>query len=544
VLQPLRDASGRVTHVQGIVRDVTSRKQAEQALRESEERLTQVVRSSNIGIFDHDLVTLAGYWSVRQRAIWGVPADEPIRLPMPLADIHADDRDLVRSTIAAAHRGHAGGFFELDHRIVRRDGSERWISVSSRTFFAGDGGDRRPARMVGATRDVTAEKISAAERAELQAQLAHSQKLESIGRLAGGLAHDFNNILSIIIGSAEMARVEADRSVVREHLDEILKASKRSSDLTRQLLGFARRQTALPRVVDLNDFVAASLKMLSRLIGEHVTLSWHPGADLWPVRIDPGQVDQILVNVVANARDAISTVGAVVIRTDNVPVSACAQHPGLASGEYVCLCIVDNGQGMDAETQRRLFEPFFTTTALERGTGLGMASVDGIVRQNNGIVTVQSLVGRGTTVNVFLPRDAEAVTVAAAATTQASPDGTETVLVVDDEPGLLRLAVRSLEQYGYTVLTAASPHEALAMVSAHRGPIDILVTDIVMPGMNGWNLAERLIDAVPTLKCLFMSAYTNGVMGDGEKIHGHVHFLQKPFSPTALAAKVRQVLEA
>ncbi len=284
--------------------------------------------------------------------------------------------------------------------------------------------------------------------------------------------------------------------------------------------------------------------MLRRLIGEHVGLSWNPGVELWPVRIDPVQIDQILVNLMVNARDAIADVGDVVIHTENVPANMCAHYPGLPPGEYVRMSIVDNGKGMDAETQRHLFEPFYTTKGPGHGTGLGMASVHGIVRQNEGAVTVTSGVGRGTTVNVFLPRAATAVAKDAAIEDNAPRGGTETVLVVEDEPQLLRLAIRSLENHGYTVLSASSPDEAIAIASRHIGSLDLLVTDVVMPGMNGRSLAEQLVATVPNLKCLFMSGYTDGAIGADGKIDEHVHFLQKPFSPDALAAKVRRVLEA
>src|SRR5580765_840009 len=334
LMQPLRDASGRVTAVQGIVRDIASRKRAEIALQASEERLRQVIRASNIGIFDLNFDAKSVYWSAEQRAIWGWSADEPIAWDEHLAHIHADDIANVTVASQAAHR-RPDGVFELEHRIRRRDGGERWLIVRAQAFFVGEGVERRLLRVIGATRDITEEKEAAAERAELQARLVQSQKLESVGRLAGGIAHDFNNILNIIIGCAEMAASDSDPAAVSGYLAEILKAATRSADLTRQLLGFARRQTVMPRVVDLNDFVSASLKMLRRLIGEHVTLSWHPGVDVWPVRIDPVQVDQILVNLVANARDAIGDAGSVVIHTENVSASSSTLYPVLSPGEYV-----------------------------------------------------------------------------------------------------------------------------------------------------------------------------------------------------------------
>jgi PAS domain S-box-containing protein len=543
LMQPLRDASGRVTAVQGIVRDIASRKRAEIALQASEERLRQVIRASNIGIFDLDFARQTIFWSPEQRAIWGWGVDEPIAWDEHLAYIHPDDLAIVNAASVAAH-DQPDGVFELEHRIVTKVGSsDRWVIVRAQAFFRDNDPERRPIRVVGATRDITDEKRSQAERAELQTQLLQSQKLESVGRLAGGIAHDFNNILNIIIGCAEMAASEVDPAAVSGYLGEILKAATRSADLTRQLLGFARRQTVIPRVVDLNDFVSASLKMLRRLIGEHVSLSWHPGADVWPVRIDPVQVDQILVNLIANARDAIGEAGAVVIHSENVPTSSTFMYAGLPMGEYVRLAVVDNGKGMDADTQSHLFEPFYTTKAAGRGTGLGMASVDGIVRQNGGMITVASEVGRGTTVNVFLPRVVTSSARDGVAHGDITHRGTETILLVEDEPALLRLATRSLESLGYTVLSASRPDQALTLARTHHGPVHMLVTDVVMPGMNGRTLAERLLEAAPHLKCLFMSGYSDGVMGLGDVLEEDIHFLQKPFSPRALADKVRQVLE-
>ncbi len=542
LLQPLRDADGRIRTLQGIVRDITKSKQAEIALAASEQRLRQVIRASNIGVFEIDFPAKTLYFSPEQRVIWGFDADEPLAWDQHRQYIHPDDVGKVNAANAAAHH-RPDGVFELEHRIIRRSGEERQLIVRAKAIFDERNPERPVIRVVGATRDITEEKRSRDERAELQERLLQAQKLESVGRLAGGIAHDFNNILNVIIGCAEMAASEVDPTAVSGYLDEILKAATRSADLTRQLLGFARRQTVMPRVLDLNDFVSSSLKMLRRLIGEHVTLSWHPGVDVWPVRIDPGQVDQILVNVMANARDAIADVGAVVIHTENVPLSSSTLYSGLPPGEYVRLAVVDNGKGMDDETQSHLFEPFYTTKPAGRGTGLGMASVDGIVRQNGGYIAVESHVGQGTTVNVFLPRMASQPSLDLVSDDSVPRGGSETILVVEDEPALLRLATRSLESLGYKVLAAADPDEALALAAKRSGPLHILVTDVVLPGMNGRNLAERLSEAVPNLKCLFVSGYPDGAMGRGGVVDEDVHFLQKPFSPRALAEKVRQVLE-
>jgi PAS domain S-box-containing protein len=543
LLQPLRDVTGHIVAVQGIVRDITSRKQAEMALQQSEERLRQVILASNIGIWDYDIRLPQMYFSPQQREIWGLTPDEPVTWGAHYDLIHPDDRATLHAAIAQLRQESADGVFAFEHRIIRKDGTTRWLSIRGQAFYDGEGQSRQLVRAIGATRDVSDEAVATEERAELHARLLQSQKFESVGRLAGGIAHDFNNILNVIIGCAELASTETDASVVSGYLSEILKAATRSADLTRQLLGFARRQTAMPRVVDLNDFVSGSLNILRRLIGEHVVLSWHPGIDVWPVRIDPVQVDQILVNLTANARDAIGSAGEVVIHTENVPVSSSTMYPGLPSGEYVRLAVVDNGKGMDAETQSHLFEPFYTTKPVGHGTGLGMASVDGIVRQNRGMITVVSAVGRGTTVNVFLPR---VVTLPASdrlALGDSMQGGTETILLVEDEPALLRLASRSLESLGYTVLSASRPHDAIVLAKEHSGPVHMLLTDVVMPGMNGRKLADRLLERDPNLKCLFMSGYTDGVMGNGGILDETVHFLQKPFSPKALADKVRRVFE-
>jgi len=541
VMQPLRDADGRVTAVQGIVRDITSRKQAEMALQASEERLRQVIRASHIGVFDLDFTRRTVYWSPEQRAIWGWGADEPLAWDEHRQYIHRDDAEKVLVASAAAHH-RPDGVFELEHRIVCRSGETRWVIIRAQAFF--EASDRHLVRVIGATRDITDERAAREERDGLQARLVQAQRLESIGRLAGGIAHDFNNILNVIMACAEMAASEPDRSAVGGYLDEIQKAATRSADLTKQLLGFARRQTVVPRVVDLNDFVSTSLKMLRRLIGEHVTLSWHPGVDVWPVRIDPGQVDQILVNLMTNARDAIVDVGGVVIHTENVPLSSSAVYPGLPAGEYVRLAVVDSGRGMDVETQTHLFEPFYTTKALGQGTGLGMASVDGIVRQNGGTITVTSDVGLGTTVNVFLPRVPDKMPAESVAESGPAKRGTETVLVVEDEPALLQLTTRALSGLGYTVLSAATPQAAIELARTHVGTLHMLLTDVVLPGMNGRSLADRLVTASPNLKCLFVSGYPAGAMGSSGVLAEDVHFLQKPFSPRTLADKVRQVLES
>ena len=312
--------------------------------------------------------------------------------------------------------------------------------------------------------------------------------MESVGRLAGGVAHDFNNMLGVIIGRAEMALGQDVSTDVQHDLKEILNAGQRSADLTRQLLAFARKQTAAPKILDLNDTISGMLKMLKRLIGEDIELSWVPGSDLWKVKIDPSQVDQILANLAVNARDAISGVGAITLKAENVVVddSDRAETPELIPGEYVLLTVSDTGEGMSQEVREKIFEPFFTTKELGKGTGLGLSTVYGIVKQNDGFIHVASEPGKGTTFKIYLPRfEDETAQVPSEEVTGKRPTGTETILLVEDDEAILSLSKMILENLGYTVLAAQTPGHAIHLVEEHPGDIHLLITDVVMPEMNG-----------------------------------------------------------
>jgi len=322
---------------------------------------------------------------------------------------------------------------------------------------------------------------------------------------------------------------------------------QRAADLTRQLLAFARLQMATPQVLDLNDRVSGLLKMIHRLIGEDIDLAWMPGHDLWKVKIDPAQVDQILANLVINARDAITGVGKVTIETANVMLdnAYCATHIDCVPGEYVMLSVSDDGCGMDRETMARIFEPFFTTKRVGEGTGLGLATVYGIIRQNNGTIQVYSEPGHGSTFKIYLPRCATEAAPALAATPAGDlRGGSETVLLVEDDAGLRDFAREMLENLGYALLTAATPNEAIHLAEEHAGEIHLVITDVVLPQMNGQELLQRLSARKPGLKCLFMSGYTANVISHRGVLKDGVNFLQKPFSMQELAAKVREVLES
>ena len=374
-----------------------------------------------------------------------------------------------------------------------------------------------------------------------------AQKMEAVGRLAGGVAHDFNNMLTLIIGHIGLALMQvAPSDPLHAQLQDVDKAARRSANLTRQLLAFARKQTIAPRVLDLNDTVSGMLKMLRRLIGEDIDLAWMPGAELWPIKIDPGQIDQVLANLCVNARDAISGVGKVTIETGNMAFDEayCAGQPDFVPGEYVMLGVSDDGCGMDEETRAHLFEPFFTTKGIGQGTGLGLATVYGIVRQNEGFINVYSEPGQGTTFKIYFPGHSTAsadTRVESAAET--TPEGTETVLMVEDEKAILKLGKMILEKLGYTVLLANTPQEAIRLVEEHAGDIHLLITDVVMPEMNGRDLAEGLVSIKPGLKCLYMSGYTPNVITHRGVLEEGVHFIQKPFSMKDLAVSVREALD-
>ena len=379
----------------------------------------------------------------------------------------------------------------------------------------------------------------------LQSQFIQAQKMEAVGRLAGGVAHDFNNMLTIITGYCELALGHVSSyDPLHEELNEILKAADRSTDLTRQLLAFARKQIIEPKVTDLNKIVESHEKMLQRLIGEDINLSFIQGDNIWPVLIDGSQMDQILANLSVNARDAIDGVGAITIATENVVLDDdyCKTHAGCAPGEYVRLSFSDSGTGMDKETVQHIFEPFFTTKDRDKGTGLGLSTVYGIVKQNDGYISVYSETGQGTTFQMYFPRH-EGKFTEDKVKEKFPLTGTETILVVDDEPQLLKLCQRLLKNLGYKVLTAAMPGEAIVICEKYPKQIDLLITDVIMPNMNGSELSERIKHIKPGIKTLFMSGYTaNSIAHRGILAKGF-NFIQKPLSIHLLAPKIRRVLD-
>ncbi len=393
-------------------------------------------------------------------------------------------------------------------------------------------------------RDITRQR-------RLEAQLRQAQKMESVGRLAGGVAHDFNNMLSVVLGRTEVALMDMDAQekpgkYQRDFL-EIQKAAKCSADLTRQLLAFARKQTISPRTLDLNESVEGMLKMLRRLIGEDIQLNWRPGKSLWPVRMDPSQLDQILANLCVNARDAIQGAGNFTLETDTAVLDGayCRRHPGFVPGEFVLLSVSDDGIGMDKDTRENAFEPFFTTKGSNEGTGLGLSMIYGIVKQNHGFVNVYSEPDMGTTFKIYLPRQKRPVDeIHASASSGIIKGGDEAILLVEDDEAILDVVKEMLGNLGYSVHSAVGPLEAIEAVRKMDEKPVLLMTDVVMPEMNGRALSEKLKSMCPDLKSLFMSGYTDDVIARHGVLEKGCHFIQKPFSMEGLSLKVREVLDA
>ncbi|MBN1139493.1 MAG: response regulator [Anaerolineae bacterium] len=522
--------------------EVAERRQAEAALQESEDKYRSLFNQSVSGIYLHDFE--GRIVDVNQMACLQSGYSREELLQLTVFDLHPKGAGTIvmppdeilrqwsewqpeqRSTLEAEHQRKDGTIFpaEISTGVIRY--GERHL-------------------MLAIVQDISERKQAAAEQQELQARLAQAQKMEAVGRLAGGVAHDFNNMLGVIMGHAELAmrHIDPDHALYSD-LVEIHQAAQRSTDLTRQLLAFARKQIITPVVIELNGTIERMLKMLRRLIGEDIELIWRPGVALWPVKIDPGQFSQILINLCLNARDAIAGVGAIVIETQNAARDEAytADRGWFVPGEYVQLAVSDTGYGMDHEVLTNLFEPYFTTKQEGQSGGLGLATVYGAVKQNRGFIHVYSEPGHGTTVKIYLPR-AVGPTVTIETARPSVSGGQETVLVVEDEPAILRLATTVLERLGYTVLTASHPGEALARAMEYAGTIDLLVTDVVMPEMNGRELATRVMASHPGLKCLFMSGYTANVIARQGVLDEGVWFLQKPFSIDDLALQVRKVLE-
>jgi len=514
-------------------------------LRASEQILNATQRLTKVGGWEWDVATQTMAWTEEVYRIHDMTPGEltpgsPEHIARSQACYTPEDRPVI---LAAFQRCvEQGEPYDLEFPFTPAKGRRLRIRTTAEAVLV----EGRVTKVMGNIMDITERKQAEEEKAKLEAQLQQAQKMESVGRLAGGVAHDFNNMLGVILGHTEIAMGQVDPAQpLHGYLAEIRKAAERAADLTRQLLAFARKQTIAPKVLDLNKTVAGILKMLQRLIGEDIHLDWQPEADLWPVKVDPSQIDQILANLCVNARDAIADVGKIAIEMGNSTLDAayCADHPGFVTGEYVRLAVSDDGCGMDRETLDKLFEPFFTTKEIGKGTGLGLATAYGIVKQNNGFIDVYSEPGRGTTFTIYLPRHVgKAARTEGAARTALR--GRETILLVEDESAILKITKMMLEHQGYTVVAASTPGEAIRLAREHAGEIHLLMTDVIMPEMNGRDLAKNLLALYPDLTRLFMSGYTADLIAHHGVLDQGVHFIQKPFSIKNLAAKVREALDS
>jgi PAS domain S-box-containing protein len=535
----------RVVGLRGVLSDVTEHRAAEDAQRAEAERLNRILEATSGGVWDWNIVTGEAVFSPRYASMLGYT-------PAEFAESYKDWKSLVHSDdFERVHQHHMDHFhrnqeFSIEYRLREKSGAWHWIH--SRGLLIERDSQGNPARMVGTHTDIQQRKLAEAKREELEAQLLQSQKMESIGRLAGGVAHDFNNCLNVIQGFAQLCLAGLpENDPLADNLAQVLKASERAALLTRQLLAFGRKQVLQPEVLDLNRVLAEMERLLRRIIGEDIELVHHFAPDLGLVRADPGQFGQVIMNLAVNARDAMPGGGRLTIATANEELDAesAAQREGLAAGPYVAISVTDTGKGMDGPTLARIFEPFFTTKGLGKGSGLGLSTAYGTVKQSGGAIHVESEVGRGTTFKIYLPRELSAAA-AIDSRTRSDPvraTGDETILVVEDEEGLRLLVTRFLHAAGYTVLAAADGEQALLASQQHAGKIDLLLTDVVMPRMNGRQLAERLHEIRPGLKLLYMSGYPDQAIIDHGVLATGTQLLAKPFTEADLTRKVRAVLD-
>ncbi len=520
-----------------IVIDITERKRAEEAVRKSEERFQIVARATNDVVWDWDLATQRLWWNENFQTLFGYAAGEiEPGIESWESRLHPEDRERVLRDIHALIDG-GGQYWSDEYRFRRKDGA--YASIFDRGYVLHDQRGK-PVRMIGAMMDLS-------ERRRLEVQLLQAQRLEGIGRLAGGLAHDFNNLLTAIFGHGQHAQLLlADHEEARADIQQILHAAERAAGLTRQLLTFARRQMIQPRPLDLNEVTLQMDRMLRRLIGEQIEVVTSLATGLWLVKADPGQMEQVILNLVINARDAMPKQGRLTIQTANVSLDAghSRLYADMQPGDYVMLAVSDTGIGMDETVMEHVFEPFFTTKDKERGTGLGLATCYGIVKLNGGSLSVESEPGRGSTFKVLLPRARSAVEPMPRGTLADAPPGSETVLLVEDEPLVRAMALMALQEKGYRVLEATHGEEALRVAGEAGGPIHLMVTDVVMPQMGGVELAQRLLQMHPGLRVLFTSGYTEDAIADLTAKHPELAFLEKPFSSDQLVQRVRRLLDS
>ncbi|MGK3989927.1 ATP-binding protein [Sorangium sp. So ce136] len=533
---PIADGAGPPSRFFGVVVDLTERRRAEQELRRSERMLNEAQRIAHVGSWSYDLASRTVRWSEQLYHILGVDPSKRPTFELFASLIHPEDRHRVLGGAESASP--LGIASPVECRVVRPSTGElRHVQMAAQLLTDETGAI---VGLVGTSLDIT-------ERRRLEEQLLHSQKLEAIGRLAGGVAHDFNNMLTAIFGHRELAvRKVQPSSNVLEHLTQIGTAAERAAALTRQLLAFARKQIIQPTVVDPNALILGVESLLRPLVGEDVELDVLPGSQIWPIRIDRGQFEQLLMNLAVNARDAMPGGGRLTIETANTTIRPddAERRPEIEPGDYVELKVTDTGQGMEDAIQQYVFEPFFTTKEPGKGSGLGLATCHGIVKQHGGHIWFASASGQGTRFTICFPRVHGAPCEQPTRAHAAVVGGEETVLVVEDEAQVRELCVASLRSFGYSVLAARSGKEAVALAAAYPGAIHLLVSDVVLPDARGPEVAAVLARARAALPVLYASGHTQDSLVPSDLLDGSVHFLSKPYTPTQLAQAVRDVLDA
>jgi two-component system, cell cycle sensor histidine kinase and response regulator CckA len=524
--------NGRVVGRVASFRDIGESVRAAQALDQHRAFLEQAQEVAHVGswVAELDGSDHAG-WSAETHRIFGLPPGAFNGTAAAFYEhVHPDDRDAVLAAGQAAIQ--EGRPFDIEHRIVRPDGTVRFVHERGTAVRDAQG---KPLRMIGTVQDITDRRL-------LEDQLRQSQKMEAIGRLAGGIAHDLNNALTAIAGYAELALGELKaETIARADVEEIRRAAERAGSVTRQLLAFSRKQLIEARVFDLNETVAAIARLLSRLLGTDVRLETLVAPEALPVRADPGQVEQAIINLAVNARDAMPAGGQITLTTarEAVDDEFARTHLPMTPGEYAVLSVADTGHGMTRETQARIFEPFFTTKEIGKGTGLGLSMVYGTLKRSGGFIFVDSEVGRGTTFRLYFPAArADAPAPEPPAPREERPRGNETLLVVEDETSVRNLIASALKNDGYDLLLAGSAEEALTIVDSFKGSIDLLLTDAILPGRGGVELVAEMAKRRPGLRVLMMSGYTE----DALSIGSGVALLQKPFTPRELRQRIREAL--
>jgi two-component system, cell cycle sensor histidine kinase and response regulator CckA len=534
---PLRSAEGNVIGVVGSGREVTERKMAEQSLNRERNLLRTLidglpgsvriyVKDAECRYIVNNLSHLQSLGATRQEDVVGKTSFD--FFPLDAAQAFWDDEQEVLRT--------GNPLVDKEEIVFNKQLQEnRWHSTTKVPLRDAEG---KAVGLVGMSMDITVRK-------HLEMQLQQAQKMEAIGRLAGGIAHDFNNMIGVILGYANLIDMQVDAAdPLHKNVHAIITAAERSANLTKQLLAFARKQVILPVPLNLNESILQVERMIERLVGEDLVVSLNLDRELWTTKLDPTQVSQVLTNLATNARDAIENVGTITIETKNITIRQTenAYSSEAPPGDYVMLTFSDSGKGMDPATQQHIFEPFFTTKPGAKGTGLGLATVFGIVKQNNGFIQVESAPGKGTSFRIYLPRCEGQAEAAITQVVDLPLKGSETILIVEDEDALLNLARATLEMYGYKVLSASSPGDAILLCERTKQPIDLLITDVVMPKMNGKELRDRLEKDRPHMRVIFMSGYTGDVVAHRGILDEGIFFLQKPFTPVILARKVRDVL--